>query len=77
MKKILQFVLAGVATAVGGAFFSELCGKIFNGMDYGSATVFGICIYLCVVIVARTGIIISRLDKSTEGRGHVGNETDL
>ena len=66
MKKIWQFVLAGIAIAIGGMFFSDLSGDFFNGMDYGSASVLGICMYLCVVVVTCTGIIVSKLDKNSE-----------
>ena len=66
MKKIWQFVLAGIAIAIGGMFFSDLAGDFFNGMDYGSASVLGICMYLCVVVVTCTGIIVSKLDKNSE-----------
>ena len=66
MKKIWQFVLAGIAIAIGGMFFSDLSGVFFNGMDYGSASVLGICMYLCVVVVTCTGIIVSKLDKNSE-----------
>lgn len=65
MQKIGQFVLAGIVVAIGGMFVSELTGKIFNGMDYGSASVLGIGMYLCVVVVACTGIIVSKLDKNS------------
>ena len=65
MKKIWQFVLAGIAVALGGLFVSELTGELFNGMDYGSASVLGIGMYLCVVVVTCTGIIVSKLDKSS------------
>lgn len=65
MKKILQFVLAGAAAAIGGLFISDLSGNFFNGMDYGSASVLGICMYLCVVVVACTGIIVSKLDQNS------------
>ena len=44
MKKIWQYILAGIAAAVGGLFVSDLTGGIFNGMDYGSACVLGFCI---------------------------------
>ena len=66
MKKIWQFVLAGIAVAIGGMFFADLAGEFFNGMDYGSASVLGICMYLCVVVVTCTGIIVSKLDKNSE-----------
>ena len=36
-------------------FFSDICGDFFNGMDYGSACVLGIGMYLCVVVVTCTG----------------------
>lgn len=65
MKKTWQFVLAGIAVAIGGMFVSDLLGNFFNGMDYGSASVLGICMYLCVVVVTCTGIIVSKLDKNS------------
>ena len=64
MKKIWQFVLVGIIVAIGGLFVSDLTGDFFNGMDYGSAAVLGIGMYLCVVIVTCTGVIISKLDSS-------------
>ena len=66
MKRIWQFVLAGIVIAIGGMFFSDLAGDFFNGMDYGSASVLGICMYLCVVVVTCTGVILSKLDKTSE-----------
>jgi len=64
MKKIWQYILAGIAAAVGGLFVSDLTGGIFNGMDYGNACVLGFCMYLCVVIVTCTGIIVTKLNKN-------------
>lgn len=49
--------------ALGGMFFSDLTGSLFNGMPYGDAVTLGIGMYLCVVVVVCTGMIISRLDK--------------
>lgn len=66
MKKILQFVLAGIVIAIGGVVFSDLVGVFFNGMDYGTALVLGICVYLCVVVVTCTGVIVSKLDKNSK-----------
>ena len=66
MKKIWQFILVGIAVAVGGLLVSDLTGDFFNGMDYGSASVLGIGMYLCVVVVTCTGVIISKLDKNSE-----------
>ena len=68
MKKIWQFVLAGIAVAIGGLFISELAGKWFNGMDYGSACVLGICLYLCVVVVTCTGILFTKLGQNANER---------
>ena len=42
-------------------FFSDICGDFFNGMDYGSACVLGMGMYLCVVVVTCTGIIVSKI----------------
>ena len=66
MKKIFQFVLLGVVIAIGGLLFSDLTGDFFNGMDYGSAAVLGMCMYLCVVVVTCTGIIVSKLGGSSD-----------
>ena len=64
MEKLWQFVLAGIAVAVGGLFVSSWISSLFNGMDYGSATVLGICLYLCVVLVTCTGAILLKLEKN-------------
>ena len=64
MEKLWKFVLAGIAAAIGGMFVSSWIGDLFNGMDYGSATVLGICLYLCVVIVTCTGMILLKLEKN-------------
>ncbi len=70
-----QFVLAGILTAIGGIIFSGLIGNLFNGMDYGSAPVLGICAYLCAVVVVCTGIVVSKLDKRPHsGESHDGRE---
>lgn len=64
MKKVWQYILAGIAVAVGGVFISDIAGNFFSGMDYGSACVLGICMYLCVVIVTCTGIIVTKFNES-------------
>ena len=64
LLKFGQCLLMGIVVAIGGMFFSELCGNFFNGLrDYGSAVVFGIGLYLCIVIVTCTGLILNRLEK--------------
>ncbi len=63
MKGILKYLAAGILVALGGMFFSDLTGSLFNGMPYGDAVTLGIGMYLCVVVVVCTGMIISRLDK--------------
>ena len=66
MKNIWQYVLLGVVVAVGGMFVSDLAGSFFNGMGgYGFGCIWGICMYMCVVIVTCTGIIITKLNKDT------------
>ena len=62
MKKIGTYFGIGCVVAIVGMFFSELCGSIFNGMEYESACVLGMGIYLCVVVVTCTGIIVSKID---------------
>ena len=66
MEKIWKFVLIGIIVAVGGMFFSDIIGGLFNGMDYGSACVLGIGMYLCVVVVTCTGVIVTRLDRNSD-----------
>ena len=72
MKKVWTYFAIGCALAIVGMLFSDICGKFFNGMDYGSACVLGMGMYLCVVVVTCTGIIISKItskqseDKSEE-----------
>lgn len=65
-RSFLKFgkcLLIGIVVAMGGVFFSELCGNFFNGLgDYGTAVVFGIDLYLCIVTVTCTGLILNRLD---------------
>ena len=64
MKHIWQYMVAGIAAAVGGMLVSDFAGNFFNGMDYGSACVLGMCMYLCVVIVTCTGIIVTKCNKN-------------
>lgn len=61
MKKIGSYFGIGCIVAIIGLFFSELCGDFFNGMDYGSACVLGMGMYLCVVIITCTGIVVSKI----------------
>jgi hypothetical protein len=61
VKKVGLYVLIGIVVAVGGMFVSDLLGHLLNGMDYGSAAVLGMCMYLCVVVVTCTGIIVSKI----------------
>ena len=48
MKKVWTYFAIGCVVAIIGMFFSDICGDFFNGMDYGSACVLGIGMYLCV-----------------------------
>lgn len=63
MKTILISVLAGVGTAIVGAIFAAVFGNLFNGISLESATILGMLIFLCIVIVTCTGIIITKVDK--------------
>lgn len=69
MKKIGQSVLAGIAVALGGIAVSDLAANLFNGLGgYGFSCVFGICLYLCVVVVTCTGLILAELRKRAPGK---------
>lgn len=64
MKNIGASLLAGLVVAFGGLFVSDFVGNLFNGMEYGSACVLGVCLYLCVVVVTCTGIIVAKIDQN-------------
>ena len=67
MKKVWAYFAIGCVVAIVGMFFSDICGSVFNGMDYGSACTLGIGMYLCIVVVTCTGIIVSKItSKSNE-----------
>jgi len=70
MKKVGAYFVIGLIVAFAGILVSDICGGIFNGMDYGSACAVGMGAYLCVVVITCTGIIISKLEEKT------GNKTD-
>ena len=61
MKVIGKYFATGCAAAIMGMFFSDIFAGFFNGVDYGSALVFGMGMYLCVVVFTCTGIIVSRI----------------
>ncbi len=62
MKEIGRYFVIGCVVAVMGMFFSDICGDFFNGMDYGSACVLGMGMFLCVVVITCTGIVVSKMD---------------
>lgn len=64
MRHVLYYTFIGIAVAVGGMLVSDLAGNFFNGMDYGSGCVLGICMYLCVVVVTCTGVIVTKLGQN-------------
>ena len=41
--------------------FLVFFGSFFNGVDYGSACLLGMGMYLCIVVVTCTGIIVSKV----------------
>ena len=63
MKTILISVLAGIGTAVAGVILAALFGHWFNGFSLEGATVLGMLVFLCIVVVTCTGIILSRTGK--------------
>lgn len=68
MKKVGAFFVIGLIVAFVGILVSDICGGIFNGMDYGSACTVGMGAYLCVVVITCTGIIISKLEEKVENK---------
>ena len=63
MNAIVKSVLIGIAAVIVGFIFAALFGSIFTGFALETATIFGIGLYLCFVVVVCTGIIISKIDK--------------
>ena len=74
MKKIWVYFAIGCILAIVGMFFSDICGDFFNGMDYGSACVLGMGMYLCVVVTTCTGIIVSKI--ASKPNGYTSREKD-
>lgn len=78
MKHVWQYILLGIAVAIGGMFVSDIAGDFFNGMGgYGFGCILGICMYLCVVIVTCTGIIVAKLHKNTRIDEGSDNKSEL
>lgn len=69
MKKIGAYFGIGCVLAIVGMFFADICGSFFNGMEYGSACVLGMGMYLCVVVVTCTGIVVSKLGDKPADEG--------
>ena len=68
MKKIGKYFAIGCVVAFIGLHFSDICGDIIS-MEYGSACVVGMGMYLCVVVITCTGIIVSKISSSSnEGK---------
>lgn len=65
MKKVWTYFAIGCVLAIVGMFFSDICVNFFNGMEYGSACVLGMGMYLCVVVVTCTGIIVSKITSTS------------
>ena len=63
VKTILWSLVAGVGVAVLGAVVAALFGTWINGFSRESATLFGLGLYLCFVLVVCTGVILSKLKK--------------
>ncbi len=65
MKKICAYFAVGCVVAILGMVFADICGSLFNGMDYGSACVLGMGMYLCVVVITCTGVLASKSDSKS------------
>ena len=77
MKNVGKYIFAGIIVAVGGMFVSDIAGHFFNGLGgYGFGCILGICMYLCIVIVTCTGIIVTKLNKSTHFDGESSKQSE-
>ena len=66
MDKIWKYFLLGIVVAIVGLFVTNFIAR-FLDMEYGSACVLSICMYLSVVVVTCTGIIIEEIhDKQSD-----------
>lgn len=64
MNKVLKYFLLGIVVAIVGLFVTNFIASILNMiMNYETAYVISICMYLSVVIVTCTGIIIAHFEE--------------
>ena len=63
MNAIIKSVLIGIAAVIVGFIFAGLFGSVFKIFSLETATLFGMGLYLCFVVVVCAGIIISTIDK--------------
>lgn len=61
--KTVRHTALGLVVAAVGVLVSDICGDLFNGMDYGSACAVGMGAYLCVVVIVCAGIVVSKLEE--------------
>ena len=68
MDKIWKYFLLGIVVAIVGLFVTNFIASILNMiMNYETAYVISICMYLSVVVVTCTGIIIEEIhDKQSD-----------
>ena len=64
MNKVWKYFLLGIVVAIVGLFVTNFIASILNMiMNYETAYVISICMYLSVVVVTCTGIIIAKLNE--------------
>jgi hypothetical protein len=63
MNKIGAYFAIGCVVAIIGMFFASICGDLFS-LNYASAYILGMGMYLCVVIVTCTGFIVSKIESN-------------
>ena len=63
LRNILRYLLIGIVVALGGMFFALAMDSLFSGEESLSV---GIGMYICILIVACTGIVVTRLRKNKE-----------
>lgn len=62
-KNFFQSVAAGVVVTLVGAVLSALFGERMTGFSREGATLFGLGLFLCFVLVVCTGVLLAKLKK--------------
>lgn len=62
--RLLGYLFIGIVVAILGCLISAFLALLFGGTTDTVATIYGWGIYFCFLIVACTGIIVKKINKS-------------